>query len=593
MTSRFPALLERPDIELAVLNLEVMPSMRLLMTAGEAVDRDNTCAFNCSYLEMDSIESFKEQMFILMCGTGAGFSVEADAVSKIPYHGSPVTREMYRVISVDDSKEGWCNAYGELMRSLLVDGQHPTWDTSKVRPAGSRLRTFGGRASGPGPLVDVFKFVTTKALSGRRLTTLDVHDINNVSARSVIVGGVRRSAQISLSDLSDKAIANCKSGAWWDQFNFRSLSNNSAVYEERPCLGQFLEEWTDLYNSRSGERGIFNRGAAAKRCAELGRDPSARYGTNPCGEILLLPQEFCNLTEVVIRATDTLDDLKRKVEMATILGTCQSALTHFPYLRPIWKENCERERLLGVSLTGIYDNPLTYGRDGLGRLAKRLDTLRNLARFTNATWADRIGINHSLAITCVKPSGTVSCLVDCASGIHPRFARFYIRRVRIDKKDPLYHLMRDQGVPVEDCAMNPQSTAVFSFPMRAPAHAITKDDVTALQHLELWKTYKTHWCEHNPSITVNYSDEEFLEVGNWVYQNFDEIQGISFLPRTDHVYTQAPYEAITQEQYNAFPKVEADFNVLSRYESDDGTISSQTMACSGGSCELVDLTSER
>lgn len=588
MVKRFPQLATEVDIPKAVLNLDVMPSMRLLMTAGEAVDRDNTCAYNCSYLAMDSIRSFRDQMFILMNGTGVGYGVEHRDVSKIPYHPKPIKSKSLTSIVVEDSKEGWSNAY-ETVLNTLVSGLHPSWDMSNVRPAGARLKTFGGRASGPGPLNDVFHFACHTLSTGLQPRPIDVLDINNVSARSIIVGGVRRSAQISLSDLSDRDIALSKSGAWWEQHNYRSLSNNSAVYEERPLMGQFLEEWSSLYNSHSGERGIFNRGAARLRCKELGRDPDVNYGTNPCGEILLRPNQFCNLSEVIIRPNDTLETLANKVRIATILGTCQSALTHFPYLGRSWVENCEEERLLGVSFTGIYDNPLMYLTKGL---ANRLETLREVARTINATWADRIGINKSKAITCVKPSGTVSCLANCASGIHPRYAKFYIRRVRMDIKEPLCQLMMDQGVPHEPCVMNPQSTMVFSFPMAAPKNGLVQKDVSALEHLALWRIYKRHWCDHNPSITVSYSEDEFLEVGSWVWKNFDEVQGISFLPRSGHVYAQAPFEEISEEQYHQTKNPTIDYSLLPTYEKSDTTTASHTMACTGGACELVDLTGQ-
>lgn len=584
ITNKFPAVESRTDIRDAIFNLEVMPSMRLLMTAGDPVDRDNTCAFNCSYLPISDLRSFAEVMFILMNGTGVGYSVENQYVSQLPKVPT-ITKNLDRKIIVQDSKEGWADGLYELLR-CLYSGVHPLWDMSCIRPAGSRLETFGGRASGPGPLHEVFKFVTNTMYKaqGRRLTSLECHDICCVIARSVIVGGVRRSAMISLSDLHDTDMATCKSGAWWDTQGHRSLANNSAVYENRPSLGQFLHEWTNLYESRSGERGIFNRSCTTENT--LGRDLSYQFGTNPCGEILLRPYGLCNLSEVVIRSTDTEDDIIRKVEQATILGTLQSALTYFPFLRPEWTKNANEERLLGVSMTGIYDNefmssPSTY-------LESLLEHLTDVTRRTNREWSDKIGINPSVAITCVKPSGTVSCLVDSSSGIHPRFAPYYLRRARIDKKDPMYFFLKDQGVPCEDCVMNPSNTAVFTFKQKAPF--VDSIYNTAIDHLELWMFYKKHWTDHNPSVTINYTDEEFMGLGAAVYNNFDLIGGVSFLPKVDHVYAQAPFEEISKEDYQSFPEVSIDWTQLSKYELEDSTTASHTMACTGGSCEIIDIT---
>ncbi len=593
MEDKHPVLIDHKYIRDMILKHEIMPSMRALMTAGEAADRDNTCIYNCSYLEMDSPRSFSELMYILMNGTGVGYSVEGDVVAELPKIPSNILRVKQVRIVVEDSKEGWANACNELLENLWLKGVHPTWDLSQIRPAGSRLNTFGGRASGPEPLEAVFKYIVKvfDNAQGRKLTPLECHDICCVIAKSIIVGGVRRSAMISLSDLGDREMAKCKSGAWWEGSGHRSLANNSAVYNGRPSLTEFMTEWRDLYDSHSGERGIFNRNGAQEQCEWLGRSSDCNYGVNPCAEILLRPKQFCNLTEIIIRPDDKISDIKRKIEAATILGTIQSSFTYFPYLSTDWKDNVEEERLLGVSFTGIYDNPIMWGKDGRNKLAARLNRWREFARRVNTKWAEKLGINASAAITCVKPSGTVSCLSDTSSGIHPRYSKYYIRRVRIDKKDPLFFFLKDQGVPVEDCVLNPTSTAVFSFPMQAPKYGRTADEVSALDHLELWRVYKSHWCDHNPSITVNYTDWEFMSVGAWVWENFDDIQGISFLPKVDHVYEQAPFESIDEVRYkmmaDRMPLV--DFTKLSEYEEEDTTKGTQTLACSGGSCEVVDL----
>lgn len=588
MSTKEPALLERPDIRDAVLNREVFPSMRALMTAGPALDRDHTALYNCAYLEIDSIESFSETMYILMCGTGVGFSVERRCVDKLPQIPSEIKRVDKKIV-VQDSREGWCDATKELLYSLY-NGEHPTWDVSLVRPAGARLKTFGGRASGPAPLEAVFKFLVgtfTKA-KGRRLTSLECHDICCVIANSVIVGGVRRSAMISLSDLDDREMAHAKSGNWWESHSYRALANNSAVYTNKPQLGRFLEEWTSLYNSFSGERGILNRDALNTVCSKHGRSvpENVHLGTNPCSEIILRPQEFCNLSTIVVREDDTKMSIRRKIEMATIIGTVQSKFTHFPYLRPQWKQNCEEERLLGVSMTGIFDNAFMSGRVSPYELIQYLQDIRDVAQEVNMKWADKIDVPHSKAITCVKPEGTTSCLAGCSSGLHPQYAPYYIRRVRIDKKDPLYNLMKDQGVPCEDEVNNPDSTAVFSFPMMAPLGAKTTQDLDAETHLILWRIYADYYCEHKPSVTINYTDAEFMRLGARVYEDFDHISGISFLPKSEHTYQQAPFEAITAEEYEEFPKILVDFSVLSTYESEDGTKSSHEMACTAGGCEI-------
>ena len=583
----------RKELEAAVLNLEVMPSMRCLMTAGEALERDHVAGYNCSYVSTSKVRSFDEILYILMCGTGVGFSVERDFVEKLPTIAEEFT-DSDSLIVVEDSKIGWAKAYKELF-SLLIGGQIPRWDISKIRPAGARLKTFGGRASGPEPLEDLFRFTveTFRKAAGRKLTTVECHDIVCKIAEIVVVGGVRRSALISLSSLDDDRMRNAKSGAWWEKNGQRALANNSASYKSKPDMETFMDEWVALVKSKSGERGIFNRQAAKNQIKRLGdrRNPNYDFGTNPCSEIILRDREFCNLSEVVIRADDTPDTLARKVRLATILGTFQSTLTKFRYLSSDWQKNCEEERLLGVSLTGIMDNEITNGR--AGDLPDLLEHLRHVAVDTNKEFAHKLKINESAAITCVKPSGTVSQLVDAASGIHARHASYYIRRVRADRKDPICQFMIDKGFPAEPCVMKPNHTMVFSFPMKAPEHCITRNDMTALEQLQLWLTYQQYWCEHKPSVTITVRDEEWMEVGAWVYKHFDEISGISFLPHSDHTYRQAPYEDCTKEQYETMlaklPK-DVDWSELSKYEKEDNTTGTQTFSCTAGACELVDLT---
>jgi ribonucleoside-diphosphate reductase alpha chain len=585
-----PAL--RQELKTAVLNLEIMPSMRSLMTAGEALKRDNTAGYNCSYVAVNRVRAFDEILYILMCGTGVGFSVERQYVEKLPTIAEAFT-DSDTTIVVQDSKAGWAKAFRELV-SLLIGGQVPQWDLSKIRPAGARLKTFGGRASGPKPLEDLFRFTvdTFKRAAGRKLTSIECHDIVCKIAEIVVVGGVRRSALISLSNLTDERMRDAKTGAWWNDNPQRALANNSVAYKEKPEIGVFMDEWVSLYKSKSGERGIFNRAAAQKTVAKLGdrRDPNYEFGTNPCSEIILRDCEFCNLTEVVVRPEDTLESLRRKVELASILGTWQASLTHFPYLSTSWQKNCEEEALLGVSLTGILDNKMMRGEEG--SLENILTTLRNQAQETNKAWAANIGINPAAAITCVKPSGTVSQLTDSASGIHPRHSEYYIRTVRADRKDPLCQMMIDMGFPAEPCVMKPDHTMVFSFPMKAEG-SITRNDLTAIQHLQLWLEYQRHWCEHKPSITITVREHEWMEVGAFVYRHFDEISGISFLPHSDHNYRQAPYQDCTKTAYTALavemPK-NVDWSLLKNYEKTDTTASSQTFACSGDKCEIVDLT---
>jgi ribonucleoside-triphosphate reductase len=583
----------RSELENAVLNLEIMPSMRALMTAGEALKRDNTAGYNCSYVAVNRVRAFDEILYILMCGTGVGFSVERQYVEKLPTiaeHFSPSDT----TIIVEDSKAGWAKAYKELV-SLLIGGQVPKWDVSKVRPVGARLKTFGGRASGPRPLEDLFKFTvdTFKRAAGRKLTSIECHDIVCKIAEIVVVGGVRRSALISLSNLTDERMRDAKSGAWWEANPQRALANNSVAYKEKPEIGVFLDEWVSLYKSKSGERGIFNRDACRKTVSKLGerRDPSYEFGTNPCSEIILRDREFCNLTEVVIRSDDTQKSIARKIRLASILGTWQASLTHFPYLSSEWKKNCQEEALLGVSLTGILDNPLMGTKDQK-ILQAVLEDLKQVAIDTNKEWSEKIGINQAAAITCIKPSGTVSQLTDAASGIHPRHNEYYIRTVRADRKDPLCQMMIEMGFPAEPCVMKPDHTMVFSFPMKAEG-SITRNDMTAIEHLELWLTYQRYWCEHKPSITITVKEHEWMDVGAFVYKHFDEISGISFLPHSDHSYRQAPYQDCSKEEYIALletmPK-NVDWSLLKNYEKEDKTTGTQTFACSGDKCELVDLT---
>jgi len=580
------------ELKTAVLNLEIMPSMRALMTAGEALKRDNVAGYNCSYVTVSRVRAFDEILYILLCGTGVGFSVERQYVEKLPTIAEEFTNSETTIV-VQDSKAGWAKAYRELV-SLLIGGQIPKWDVSKVRASGARLKTFGGRASGPGPLEDLFRFTidTFKKAAGRKLTSIECHDVVCKIAEVVVVGGVRRSALISLSNLTDERMRDAKSGAWWNENPQRGLANNSVAYKERPDIGIFMEEWVSLYKSKSGERGIFNREACKKTVEKLGdrRDASYEFGTNPCSEIILRDREFCNLTEVIVRHDDTEESLSRKTRLATILGTFQASLTYFPYLSSEWKNNCDEEALLGVSLTGIMDNQM------MGTVCPEtedmLKRVKQVAIDTNKKFAKEVGINAAAAITCVKPSGTVSQLVDAASGIHPRHNNYYIRTVRADKKDPLCKLMIDNGFPYEACVMKPDTTMVFSFPMKAEGSR-TRNSFTAIQHLDAWLMYQRNWCEHKPSITVTVKEHEWMEVGAWVYNHFDEISGISFLPHSDHSYRQAPYQDCSKEEYEkvlvSMP-IDFDWSKLTSYEKTDSTIGTQTFACSGDKCELVDIT---
>jgi ribonucleoside-diphosphate reductase alpha chain len=576
------------EIREAILSLSVMPSMRMMMTAGPALDRDNTSGYNCAYMAVDDMKAFDEAMMILLCGTGVGFSVERQHIAKLP----EVPDQMFDsedTIVVHDSKEGWAKAYRKLV-AMLYSGEVPRWDVSKVRPAGAKLKTFGGRASGPDPLVELFKFTVNifRNAVGRKLSSVECHDLMCKVGDVVVVGGVRRSAMISLSNLSDDRMRRAKSGQWWENDAHRALANNSAVYNERPEMEAFLHEWTSLVESKSGERGIFARYAADAHVERSGRrETGHEWGTNPCSEIILRSNQFCNLTEVVVRVHDSVEGLREKVRIATILGTIQSTYTKFPYLRKAWTRNTEEERLLGVSLTGIMDNVVTSHPD-----PEVLESLRQTAIDTNKEWAERLGVPVSAAITCVKPSGTVSQLVDAGSGIHARHSPYYVRTVRGDVKDPLTQLMIDQGVPSEPEVNHPDSTAVFSFPVKSPESAVTRNDMSALEQLELWKMYAMNWCEHKPSVTISVRDEEWMEVGAWVYRNFDICSGISFLPHSEHTYQQAPYQDCDEDTYqellSQMPK-NIDWTSLGLYENEDNTAGSQTLACTGGVCEVVDL----
>ena len=579
----------RNSLEEAVLSQRIMPSMRCLMTAGEALKRENIAGYNCSYVAVDRVQAFDEILYVLMNGTGVGFSVERQYINELPR----IAEEFFisdTVITVADSKLGWAKAFKELIGMLYI-GQIPRWDLSKIRPAGAPLKTFGGRASGPEPLEALFEFAvqTFKLAYGRKLSSLEAHDIVCKIAEIVVVGGVRRSALISLSNVSDDRMRDAKSGQWWQNNNQRALANNSACYTEKPDMGIFMNEWKALYDSKSGERGIFSRESAVRMASKNGRRNTEDYefGTNPCSEIILRNREFCNLSEVVVRASDTKETLLEKVRLATILGTIQSTLVNFKYVSSSWRKNCEEERLLGVSLTGIMDSHLTNGKES--GLESLLDDLREMAIKTNKEFAQKIGINQSVAITCVKPSGTVSQLVDAASGIHARHNPYYVRTVRGDKKDPLTKMMRDAGFPVEDDVMNPSHTAVFSFPMKVANGSVFRTDMTAIEQLELWLVYQKHWCEHKPSVTISVKESEWMSVGGWVYEHFDYMSGVSFLPHADHTYKQAPYQDIDKSEYdvlsNKMPQ-NVEWSKLAEYEKSDMTIGSQELACSSGFCEI-------
>jgi ribonucleoside-triphosphate reductase (thioredoxin) len=581
----------RGELEEAVLNQSIMPSMRALMTAGPALDRCHVGGYNCSYVPVDSPRAFDESMYILMCGTGVGFSVERHCIEKLPM----VSEEFHdtdTVIKVGDSRPGWAKSLKELI-AMLYSGQVPKFDVSEVRPAGARLKTFGGRASGPQPLVELFNFCIEKfkGAAGRRLYPIECHDIMCKIGEVVVVGGVRRSALISLSNLNDDQMAHAKSGQWWENEGQRALANNSVAYKTKPEMGTFMREWLSLYDSKSGERGIFNRQSAKKQAAKNGRRETEHdFGCNPCSEIILRPYQFCNLSEVVVRESDTPDTLKEKVRLATILGTFQATLTNFKYLRKIWQKNTEEERLLGVSLTGIMDSALT-SKTG-DKLEILLETLRDAAVIANETMARRLNIPQSTAVTCVKPSGTVSQLTDAASGIHARHNPYYIRTVRGDNKDPLTQFLIAEGIPAEPDVMKPDSTTVFSFPMKSPKGAVTRTQMTAIEQLELWLTYQRHYCEHKPSVTISVKENEWMDVGAWVYKHFDEVSGISFLPFSEHTYQQAPYQDIDAEQYTEFKKKmpkKVNWSKLSDFEKEDTTSGGRELACTAGVCEIVDI----
>ena len=578
----------------AILNTDVMPSMRAFMTAGPALERDNTCIYNCAYMPVDSLRSFDEAMYILMCGTGVGYSVESKYVNQLPAINEHFEKTNTKIV-VEDSKAGWARSLKELL-ALLWQGQVPEWDMSLVRPAGARLKTFGGRASGPDPLDRLFKFSVSllKNASGRKLTPLEAHDLMCKIAEVVVVGGVRRSAMISLSDLEDRNMAAAKAGSWWEYSGQRALANNSAVYNTKPTMEVFMDEWKALYDSKSGERGIFSREAAQKISAKNGRrDATADFGTNPCSEIILRPYQFCNLTEVVVRDTDTLEELKAKVELATLLGTVQSTFTRFKYLRKIWQKNSEEERLLGVSLTGQLSHPILNGSEGPEKLAEWLDALREQAVSVNAYWAKEIGINQSAAITCVKPSGTVSQLVNSSSGMHPWHSQYYARTIRGDMKDPITTFLVDMGIKHEPDVMKPNDTMVFTFPIKAPEGSTLRENLTAIQHLDLWLAYQRHWAEHKPSITISVKENEWMAVGAWVYEHIDEMSGVSFLPYSEHTYQQAPYQEITENEYNKLVSEtpsDLDWKWLEIYETFDATTSVQDLACVAGACDITDIS---
>ena len=581
------------EIYQAIIYLEVMPSMRALMAAGPALERENIAGYNCSYITIDSPRSFDEVLYILMNGTGVGFSVERQYVNSLPTIPDITFEETEDVISVADSKEGWARAFKDLI-SYLYSSRIPKINMDKVRPSGSRLQTFGGRASGPEPLSDLFQFTIKKFIEarGRKLTSLECHDIVCKTGEVVVVGGVRRSALISLSNVSDDRIRSAKKGQWWETNPERALANNSAVYTDRPDTATFMKEWSSLYESKSGERGIFNRQSAQLKSKSIGRrEWDIDFGTNPCSEILLRPNQFCNLTEVVCRVDDSVVDLKRKIRLATILGTIQATMTKFGYLRKRWTNNTEEERLLGVSLTGITDCRILNNISSK-QLPQVLTELKNYSVRINKIWSEKFNIPQSTAVTCVKPSGTVSQLVNSSSGIHARHAPYYIRTVRADNKDPLTQFMVHAGIPNEPDQMKPDHTTIFSFPIKAPTNALHRNSMTAIEQLEFWKTYAEYWCEHKPSVTISMQESEWIGVGAWCWDNFDYLSGVSFLPSTDHSYKQAPYQDIISDKYKElikdFPK-DINWSSLSEWEKEDTTKGTQELACTAGVCEIVDI----
>lgn len=579
----------------SIYGLQVMPSMRCMMTAGEALARDNVAGYNCAFLSISDVASFAEMMYILMCGTGVGFSVERQYTNKLPELPSELHNSRTTIV-VGDDRIAWARGFQMLLNCLYL-GEIPQWDLSELRPAGSRLKTFGGRSSGPGPLEDLFKFTTSvfrRAVDDdrRRLTSVECHDICCKIGEVVVSGGVRRSALISLSNLSDDRMRMAKSGNWYDATPWRALANNSATYTERPDSSIFIDEWRSLIQSKSGERGIYNVRAAQRQAARSGRRRTDfHFGTNPCSEIILRDMQFCNLSEIVARPADSLDNLLDKARLATIIGTLQSTLTDFRFLRTDWKRNCEEERLLGVSLTGITDHPVLNGGNGTAVLADWLEEIKDVCIATNREWADSLGINRSTAITCVKPSGTVSQLVNSASGIHTRYARYYIRRVTLDTKDPVCQMLKDSGFPGKPASSQHDRSWLFEFPMKSPDTCLTRHDLSALEQLELWMVYQEHWCEHKPSCTIYVKDSEWMDVGAWVYRNFDKISGLSFLPSIDGETIYAgvtPYEEIDEQTYEqlkaVLPKI--DWSLLLKYETTDETTSSRELACTAQSCEI-------
>lgn len=574
----------------AILNMDVMPSMRALMTAGPALERENIAGYNCSYIAVNYKRAFAEALYVLLCGTGIGFSCERQEIVNLPEVPAKISNSNSKIV-VEDSKEGWATAFHLLLTHLWM-GSNPKVDYSLVRPAGARLHTFGGRASGPEPLKRLFRYVVNVFLGAtkRKLTSIEVHDIMCMIGEIVVVGGVRRSALISLSNLSDQRMRDAKAGNWWTENPQRALANNSVAYTEKPSAEIFMQEWLSLIKSRSGERGIFNREAALAQALRVDRSAKYSYGCNPCSEIILRSRQFCNLTEIIVRENDDQASLEMKAQIASMLGTMQASLTNFGFLGEEWKKNCEEEALLGVSMTGIFDNPHLNGLISVANTEVLLGYLRKVTRATNATWAQQIGILPAKAVTCVKPSGTVSQLCNTASGIHPRHSKYYIRTARIDKKDPLYTFMLDKGFVIEDDVMKPESTAVVSFPIKAPDSSVTRNEVSAISSLELWKMYQEHWCDHKPSCTITVRDHEWLDVGAWVFKNFDQISGISFLPHSDHIYEQAPYQEVTKEEFEAWckahPMPEVDWEELEKYEQTDNTVGQQILACTGGSCEV-------
>lgn len=569
------------EVKKSILDFDVMPSMRALMTAGPALTRDNMAGYNCSFISVDHVRAFDENLYVLLCGTGVGFSVERQFINKLPevaesFHNTDTT------IVVSDSKIGWAKALRELI-SLLYQGAVPEIDYSRIRQSGARLKTFGGRASGPEPLKRLFtQYVRIfKSAAGRKLNSIECHDLLCFNGEAVVVGGVRRAAELSLSNLTDERMQRAKMGQWWVDEPQRALSNNSVCYTERPDIGIFMREWLSLYESKSGERGIFNR-TAAKNLAPERRDTDHEFGCNPCSEVILRSCGLCNLSEVVLRPTDTLAIVKKKIEHATILGTYQSTLTDFRYVRPIWKRNSEEERLLGVSFTGVFDCPEIYFAS-----QETLRELRDHAVAVNKKWAAKLGVGQSVAVTCVKPSGTVSQLAGVSgSGLHPSYAKHYLRRVRQDIKDPLNEAMINAGQPFVVDPYNKEAL-VFEFPMKSPAKSITKDKITAIQHLEVWKRFALNWCEHKPSVTIYVEEDEWLAVGAWCWENFDIISGVSFLPKADdaHIYEAAPYEEITSMEYSKL-KANRSIDWASVSEGEDNTTGSQELACMAGACEI-------